>query len=129
MQTCQVIWRAKHKACMADVYACILVRRREMTSQTSRKTVACKVCAGVRLHVGCVSCNACHAATCAAAAAAAGWLLVLITSGAVACSVLFERRLWCRYLCPIGMYASKQPVCAHSALLFPRQVESHAAEE
>jgi hypothetical protein len=32
----------------------------------------------------------------------AGWLLVLITSGAVACSVLFERRLWCRYLCPIG---------------------------
>lgn len=32
----------------------------------------------------------------------AGWLLVLITSGAVACSIVFEKRLWCRYLCPIG---------------------------
>jgi polyferredoxin len=35
-------------------------------------------------------------------AALSGWLLLLITAGAVACSVLFERRLWCRYLCPIG---------------------------
>jgi len=32
----------------------------------------------------------------------AGWLLVLITAGAVACSVVFEKRLWCRFLCPIG---------------------------
>ncbi len=31
-----------------------------------------------------------------------GWLLIIITAGAVVCSVLFERRFWCRYLCPIG---------------------------
>ena len=30
------------------------------------------------------------------------WLLILITSGAVVSSVLFEKRLWCRHLCPIG---------------------------
>ncbi len=30
------------------------------------------------------------------------WLLLLITAGAVVCSILFERRFWCRYLCPIG---------------------------
>jgi transcriptional regulator with AAA-type ATPase domain/NAD-dependent dihydropyrimidine dehydrogenase PreA subunit len=30
------------------------------------------------------------------------WLLLLITGGAVVCSVIFERRFWCRYLCPIG---------------------------
>ena len=29
-------------------------------------------------------------------------LLLLITSGAVANSIVFEKRLWCRYLCPIG---------------------------
>ncbi len=29
-------------------------------------------------------------------------LLLLITAGAVIFSVIFERRLWCRYLCPIG---------------------------
>ena len=31
-----------------------------------------------------------------------GWLLVIITAGAMVCSALFERRFWCRYLCPIG---------------------------
>ncbi|WP_017327284.1 sigma 54-interacting transcriptional regulator [Synechococcus sp. PCC 7336] len=30
------------------------------------------------------------------------WLLLLITGGAIVCSAIFERRLWCRYLCPIG---------------------------
>ncbi len=30
------------------------------------------------------------------------WLLLLITGGAMVCSVIFERRYWCRYLCPIG---------------------------
>ncbi len=31
-----------------------------------------------------------------------GCLLLLITAGAVIFSQLFERRFWCRYLCPIG---------------------------
>ena len=35
-------------------------------------------------------------------AALSGWLLVLITAGAVGFSAFFERRIWCRYLCPIG---------------------------
>ncbi len=30
------------------------------------------------------------------------WLLLLITAGAVLFSLIFERRFWCRYLCPIG---------------------------
>jgi polyferredoxin/CRP-like cAMP-binding protein len=30
------------------------------------------------------------------------WLLVVITAGAVVGSLIYERRLWCRYLCPIG---------------------------
>lgn len=30
------------------------------------------------------------------------WLLLIITAGAMICSALFERRFWCRYLCPIG---------------------------
>ncbi|MDY6785888.1 MAG: cyclic nucleotide-binding domain-containing protein [Cyanobacteriota bacterium] len=29
-------------------------------------------------------------------------LLLLITAGAMICSAIFERRFWCRYLCPIG---------------------------
>ncbi|KIZ02049.1 nitrogen assimilation regulatory protein [Monoraphidium neglectum] len=29
-------------------------------------------------------------------------LLALITAGAVATSVVYEKRMWCRYLCPIG---------------------------
>jgi transcriptional regulator with AAA-type ATPase domain/NAD-dependent dihydropyrimidine dehydrogenase PreA subunit len=35
-------------------------------------------------------------------AALSAWLLLLITAGAVICSQIFERRFWCRYLCPIG---------------------------
>jgi polyferredoxin/CRP-like cAMP-binding protein len=30
------------------------------------------------------------------------WLLIIIAAGAVICSIIYERRLWCRYLCPIG---------------------------
>ena len=30
------------------------------------------------------------------------WLLLIITAGAMICSAIFERRFWCRYLCPIG---------------------------
>ena len=30
------------------------------------------------------------------------WLLIIITVGAMVCSWFFERRLWCRHLCPIG---------------------------
>lgn len=30
------------------------------------------------------------------------WLLLIITAGAVICTQIYERRLWCRYLCPIG---------------------------
>ncbi len=30
------------------------------------------------------------------------WLLLTITVGAVIFSLIYERRLWCRYLCPIG---------------------------
>jgi polyferredoxin/CRP-like cAMP-binding protein len=30
------------------------------------------------------------------------WLLLIITAGAVLGSLIYERRLWCRYLCPIG---------------------------
>ena len=35
-------------------------------------------------------------------AALSAWLLLAITAGAVICSLIYERRLWCRYLCPIG---------------------------
>lgn len=35
-------------------------------------------------------------------AALSAWLLLLITAGAMACSAVFERRYWCRFLCPIG---------------------------
>jgi transcriptional regulator with AAA-type ATPase domain len=30
------------------------------------------------------------------------WLLMIITGGAIIFSLIYERRLWCRYLCPIG---------------------------
>lgn len=30
------------------------------------------------------------------------WLLVAIAAGAVIFNLIYERRLWCRYLCPIG---------------------------
>lgn len=29
-------------------------------------------------------------------------LLLLITSGALINSIIYEKRMWCRYLCPIG---------------------------
>ncbi|KAI3423796.1 hypothetical protein D9Q98_009634 [Chlorella vulgaris] len=35
-------------------------------------------------------------------AALSSWLLLLITAGAMIGSWHFERRIWCRYLCPIG---------------------------
>jgi polyferredoxin len=58
------------------------------------------------------------------------WLLVLIAAGAVICSLIYERRLWCRYLCPIGgmngMFAklaaielrSSQQVCGSQCSTF-----------
>jgi polyferredoxin/CRP-like cAMP-binding protein len=30
------------------------------------------------------------------------WLLIIIAAGAIIGSMIYERRLWCRYLCPIG---------------------------
>ncbi len=30
------------------------------------------------------------------------WLLMIIAGGASICSLIYERRLWCRHLCPIG---------------------------
>jgi polyferredoxin len=59
-------------------------------------------------------------------AALSSWLLLLITAGAVAGSLVWEKRAWCRYACPIGamngMFAklamtelrSKQGVCSGS---------------
>ena len=35
-------------------------------------------------------------------ASLSAWLLLLITAGAIIFSQIFERRFWCRYLCPIG---------------------------
>lgn len=58
------------------------------------------------------------------------WLLIIITAGAMICSTLFERRLWCRYLCPIGgmngLFAKasmtevrgREGVCAGTASMF-----------
>lgn len=34
--------------------------------------------------------------------AVTGWLLVFILGGAVVFSVLYQRRVWCRYVCPLG---------------------------
>jgi len=33
---------------------------------------------------------------------ATGFLLLAILAGAILCGLLFERRVWCRYLCPLG---------------------------
>ncbi|MGB5769036.1 MAG: sigma 54-interacting transcriptional regulator, partial [Crocosphaera sp.] len=42
------------------------------------------------------------------------WLLMIITAGASICSLVYERRLWCRHLCPIGgmnrMFAKLAPI-------------------
>jgi transcriptional regulator with AAA-type ATPase domain len=47
------------------------------------------------------------------------WLLLIITAGAVLGSLIYERRLWCRYLCPIGgmngMFAKLSMVEVRSA--------------
>ncbi|NEQ43010.1 MAG: cyclic nucleotide-binding domain-containing protein [Leptolyngbya sp. SIOISBB] len=47
------------------------------------------------------------------------WLLLVITAGAVIGSLIYERRLWCRYLCPIGgmngMFAKLSMVEVRSA--------------
>ncbi|MBR8827368.1 MAG: sigma 54-interacting transcriptional regulator [Gomphosphaeria aponina SAG 52.96 = DSM 107014] len=60
-------------------------------------------------------------------------LLLIITAGAVIGSVIYERRLWCRYLCPIGgmngMFAklsmielrSSQQVCGSQCSVFACQ--------
>jgi polyferredoxin len=66
------------------------------------------------------------------------WLLLTITAGAVIFSVIYERRLWCRYLCPIGgmngMFAklsmvelrSTQQVCGSQCSTFGRYRGSEA---
>jgi polyferredoxin/CRP-like cAMP-binding protein len=63
-------------------------------------------------------------------ASLSAWLLLTITAGAVIFSLIYERRLWCRYLCPIGgmngMFAklamielrSSQPVCGSQCSTF-----------
>ena len=47
-------------------------------------------------------------------------LLLLITAGAVVGSVIYEKRVWCRYFCPIGamnkIFAMVRHLC--SAYLF-----------
>lgn len=43
-----------------------------------------------------------------------GVLLLAITAGAVALSVVFRRRVWCRHLCPLGSIGG---LCATTALL------------
>lgn len=35
-------------------------------------------------------------------AALSSCLLLLITAGAMVGSYFYERRIWCRYLCPVG---------------------------
>ncbi len=58
------------------------------------------------------------------------WLLLTIAGGAVIFSLIYERRLWCRYLCPIGgmngmfaklsivEYRSTQQVCGSQCNTF-----------
>ncbi|MBD2136781.1 4Fe-4S binding protein [Anabaena sp. FACHB-1237] len=67
-------------------------------------------------------------------------LLLLITSGAVILSFIYERRLWCRYLCPIGgmngMFAklsmielrSTEQVCATQCNTFACQKPTPATK-
>lgn len=50
-----------------------------------------------------------------------GWLLVLITAGAVVCSLFFERRMWCRYLCPIGGMNGGWHTCSRILVRIRRQ--------
>ena len=66
------------------------------------------------------------------------WLLIAITVGAVTFSLIYERRLWCRYLCPIGgmngLFAklsiielrSNEQLCASQCSTFGCQRGSHA---
>jgi len=63
-------------------------------------------------------------------AALSSWLLLLITAGAIVGSFFFEKRVWCRYLCPIGAMngafakmamtevRGKQGVCAASCTTY-----------
>ena len=58
------------------------------------------------------------------------WLLLIITGGAIVGSLIFERRFWCRYVCPIGgmngMFAklsmtelrARQGVCSASCTTY-----------
>lgn len=55
-------------------------------------------------------------------AALTGWLLSLITAGAVACGVLFPKRFWCRYLCPIGGMNGEGPSMANAVTAEQRRV-------
>ncbi|HEX2988570.1 MAG TPA: 4Fe-4S binding protein [Chloroflexota bacterium] len=56
---------------------------------------------------------------------ATGLVLLLLLAGAVAISLAYQRRVWCRYLCPLGALSGLYAMAAPLALR-PRQHQCHA---